>query len=264
MLCVTFVTRYPKGSDSFTYPPVSRSQTDLAFFGTLKIEVDSHAQATEVGRPHSPSCAPPSSGKAPHPVVYSGHGFRLLTYPAAPDRGAQKPPTIEQGIRAEVHRPHLVRGQRCRLPIPPSCTDMPTRPFVPQTQAVFPVKPLDPFVVHDPAFMAKQDVDPEVAVSHLCLLQCVGDLLVGISILLHGMHLQHEGHITGKLSFKPEEEIGGSQATHTLCFAPTGTPTQGSRRPPTGRARRSRSSRRRSRSAPARPCPRGWHPSSTN
>ena len=26
----------------------------------------------------------------------------------------------------------------------------------------------------------------------------------------HGMLLQHEDHITGKLSFKPEEEIGGA------------------------------------------------------
>ena len=43
----------------------------------------------------------------------------------------------------------------------------------------------------------------------LRLLQSVGDLLLGISTFLHGMLLQHEGHITGKLAFKPEEEMGG-------------------------------------------------------
>ena len=40
-------------------------------------------------------------------------------------------PTIEQGIRDEVHRPQLVRGQRRWLSLPLSRADMPTRPFEP-------------------------------------------------------------------------------------------------------------------------------------
>lgn len=46
--------------------------------------------------------------------------------------------------------------------------------------------------------------------ARLPLLQRVGDLLFGISTLLHGMLLQHKGNITGRLAFKPEKEIGGT------------------------------------------------------
>jgi hypothetical protein len=44
--------------------------------------------------------------------------------------------------------------------------------------------------------------------SRLRLLQRIGNLLFCRSTLLHGMPLQHEGHMTGKRSFKPEQTIG--------------------------------------------------------
>jgi len=73
---------------------------------------------------------------------------------------------VEQGVRDKVHRPHLIGCERRRLPLPPRSADVPARPFEPQTQAIFPVQPVDPLVVHDPPFTTKQDVDPEIAVAH--------------------------------------------------------------------------------------------------
>ena len=43
---------------------------------------------------------------------------------------------------------------------------MTTGPFEPQAQPIFAIQPVNPLVVHDPAFPSQQDVNPEIAVSH--------------------------------------------------------------------------------------------------
>ena len=45
--------------------------------------------------------------------------------------------------------------------------------------------------------------------SRLRLLQRIGNLLFWRATLLHGMRLQHEGHMTAKRSFKTEKRSGG-------------------------------------------------------
>jgi hypothetical protein len=58
------------------------------------------------------------------------------------------------------------------LPAMPN-VDTPLGRFVAQLQSLLAVEPAHPFDVHRPAFTAKQDIDPPIAVAHAAL----GDLL---------------------------------------------------------------------------------------
>ena len=44
--------------------------------------------------------------------------------------------------------------------------DVATGALEPKAQSIFPVKPVDPLMIHEPAFPSQQDVDPKIAIAN--------------------------------------------------------------------------------------------------
>lgn len=93
---------------------------------------------------------------------------------AFPARSPGQPSGIASFIRDDVHRPALDRPDRGDLALTTRRGDVSARSRVTQAQALVPVQPLGPLMIHLQTLSARQEVAPEVAVAYRHLGEIVG------------------------------------------------------------------------------------------